>query len=91
VKYDQHDSLVRKHNKLKIAIWEYCMVGHQTCNIDNAARYPRISLLEYPHPLRSAMDTNFSSPAGILKKPRRCTSMIGLLKTTMNNKINLVL
>lgn len=37
-----------------------------TCKIERAPRYPRISLLQYPHPSRSAMATNFSCPLGIL-------------------------
>ena len=39
----------------------------QTCKIVRAARYPRMSLFEYPHPPRSPMHKNFSSPLGILK------------------------
>lgn len=42
-------------------------VEDQTCKMDRAARYARMSLLVYPHPSMSAMEINFSSPPGILK------------------------
>ena len=31
-----------------------------TCKIASALMYPRMSLFEYPHPLSSAIPTNFS-------------------------------
>ena len=34
--------------------------------MDKPARYPWISLFEYPQPSRSPMTTNFSCPGGIL-------------------------
>lgn len=40
----------------------------QTCNMEREPSIPRTSQFEYPHPLRSAMTTNFSCPVGILAR-----------------------
>lgn len=45
----------------------------ETCRIERAARYPRMSLFVYPHPPRSPMATNFSFPGGILEDPETQT------------------